>query len=105
MAVTVLHAGADTLPLRFWSIDDPYLYTVEAELFVNGEKTDAQQLTTGFRAVSYDKDRGLRINGAVQWLRGYAPPMSVRLTAAASSAPSLPVTRRRRASAASGTSA
>ena len=41
MAVTVLHAGADTLPLRFWSIDDPYLYTVEAELFVNGEKTDA----------------------------------------------------------------
>ena len=56
MAVTVLHAGADTLPLRFWSIDDPYLYTVEAELFVNGEKTDAQQLTTGFRAVSYDKD-------------------------------------------------
>ena len=49
MAVTVLHAGADTLPLRFWSIDDPYLYTVEAELFVNGEKTDAQQLTTGFR--------------------------------------------------------
>lgn len=72
MAVTVLHAGADTLPLRFWSIDDPYLYTVEAELFVNGEKTDAQQLTTGFRAVSYDKDRGLRINGAVQWLRGYA---------------------------------
>ena len=27
MAVTVLHAGADTLPLRFWSIDDPYLYT------------------------------------------------------------------------------
>ena len=146
MAVTVLHAGADTLPLRFWSIDDPYLYTVEAELFVNGEKTDAQQLTTGFRAVSYDKDRGLRINGAVQWLRGYAqraanewaaigiapewlhdedaassaratpttsalcmwraaPPMSVRLTAAASSAPSLPVTRRRRALAASGTSA
>lgn len=72
MAVTVLHAGADTLPLRFWSIDDPYLYTVEAELFVNGEKTDAQQLTTGFRAVSYDKDRGLRINGTVQWLRGYA---------------------------------
>ena len=40
----VLHAGADTLPLRFWSIDDPYLYTVEAELFVNGEKTDAQRL-------------------------------------------------------------
>ena len=70
MAVTVLHAGADTLPLRFWSIDDPYLYTVEAELFVNGEKT--QQLTTRFRTVSYDKDRGLRINGAVQWLRGYA---------------------------------
>ena len=23
MSVTVLHAGADTLPLRFWSIDDP----------------------------------------------------------------------------------
>lgn len=35
--------GADTLPLRFWSIDDPYLYTVEAELFVNGEKADAQR--------------------------------------------------------------
>ena len=45
---------------------------MEAELFVNGEKADTQQLTTGFRTVSYDKDRGLRINGAVQWLRGYA---------------------------------
>ncbi len=56
MAVTVLHAGADTLPLRFWSIDDPgLLATVEAELFVNGEKTDAQQLTTGFRAVATTK--------------------------------------------------
>ena len=139
MAVTVLHAGADTLPLRFWSIDDPYLYTVEAELFVNGEKADTQQLTTGFRAISYDKDRGLRINGAVQWLRGYAQRAAnewaaigiapewlhdedaaliresnanhIRFMhvagspAAASSAPSLPVTRRRRASAASGTSA
>ena len=50
--VSVLHAGADTLPLRFWRIDDPYLYTVEAELFVDGEKTDVQRLETGFRAVS-----------------------------------------------------
>ena len=70
--VSVLHAGADTLPLRFWRIDDPYLYTVEAELFVDGEKTDVQRLETGFRAVSYDSERGIRINGAVQWLRGYA---------------------------------
>ena len=68
----MLHAGADTLPLRFWRIDDPYLYTVEAELFVDGEKTDVQRLETGFRAVSYDSERGIRINGAVQWLRGYA---------------------------------
>lgn len=70
--VSVLHAGADTLPLRFWRIDDPYLYTIEAELFVDGEKTDVHRLETGFRAVSYDSERGIRINGAVQWLRGYA---------------------------------
>lgn len=72
VAVTVLQAEGKEVPLRFWCPEDPYLYQAEVTLMVEGQAADKQIIETGFREVTYDKDAGVRINGAAQWLRGYA---------------------------------
>ena len=68
----MLKVVSKQLPLRFWSIEDPYLYTVKVELLVNGEAVDETQIETGFRKVGYDKDRGVLLNDVSVWLTGYA---------------------------------
>lgn len=71
--ITKLTAESSHTNLRFWSLDDPYLYKIEVNLLVNGKLTDKTILETGFRHVHYDKDRGgLLINNIPVWLRGYA---------------------------------
>ncbi|MCD8380790.1 MAG: hypothetical protein LUC95_10875, partial [Lachnospiraceae bacterium] len=70
--VTVLSAESETLQLRFWNIEDPYLYRVKVELECGGEVIDSETVETGFREVGYDKDRGVLINGHRVWLTGYA---------------------------------
>lgn len=72
VAVTVLHAMTERIPLRFWSLADPYLYKVRVELRIDNQTVDSQTIETGFREVSYDSERGICLNGTVQWLRGYA---------------------------------
>ncbi len=67
-----LTAGARVSDLRFWCDYDPYLYDVYVTLVVNGEEKDTVKIQTGFRKVSYDKDRGLFINDKYVWLTGYA---------------------------------
>ncbi|GIP16368.1 beta-galactosidase [Paenibacillus montaniterrae] len=58
--------------LRFWSPDDPYLYTVRTNLLLDGEVLDTIETVTGFRKVSYDANQGLLINDTPVWLTGYA---------------------------------
>lgn len=58
--------------LRFWSNYDPYLYDIYCILKSNDEVLDITKITTGFRKVSYDKDKGLLINDSYVWLTGYA---------------------------------
>lgn len=70
--ITLLHATSTTLPLRFWSIDDPYLYRVEITLHTDEGCMDSTSIETGFCQIGYDKDRGVLINGKPIWLRGYA---------------------------------
>ena len=71
-AVSVCSAVSEPLPLRFWDIEDPYLYRVEVTLCIDGQETDSEQIETGFRQVSYEKDRGVMLNGRFVWLTGYA---------------------------------
>ena len=71
-SVTMCKADSGTLSLRFWNIEDPYLYRIEAALCVDGEEIDCTTIETGFRKVEYDKDRGVVINGKAVWLTGYA---------------------------------
>lgn len=79
----VIKAVSEDVNLRFWNIEDPYLYKVEVILHVEGceeKKSDAEKLyesdstviETGFRKAEYDKDRGMVINGKAVWLTGYA---------------------------------
>lgn len=58
--------------LRFWSIDDPYLYDVYVNLIADDEVKDSVKITTGFRKVEYDKSKGLLINEKRIFLRVYA---------------------------------
>ncbi|KAB8289739.1 glycoside hydrolase family 2 TIM barrel-domain containing protein [Bifidobacterium avesanii] len=71
--VTVLKAAtAAPVPLRLWSLADPYLYRVTVTLVVDGEPVDETTVETGFRAIGYDNAKGVTINGVPVWLRGYA---------------------------------
>ena len=70
--VQVVEAVSGVIPLRFWNVEDPFLYRVRVELLADGEAIDQEVIETGFRKVEYDKDRGVIINGRSVWLTGYA---------------------------------
>lgn len=70
--ITLSHAISLPQNLRFWSIDDPYLYRVEVNLHTDNGCMDSTCIETGFCQIGYDKDRGVLINGEPVWLRGYA---------------------------------
>ena len=70
--VTYITASAKAENLRFWSIDDPYLYDIYTVLR-SGSSVDVQKMTTGFRKVEFDIGKGgLLINDEPTYLRGYA---------------------------------
>ncbi len=60
-----------TLPnSRPWSLEDPYLYTLEAALLdENGAVTDVKKVTFGFRKAEFRAD-GFYLNGVKTFLRG-----------------------------------
>ena len=60
---------------RFWSTDDPYLYTVYSILKVNGETVDVDRIVTGFRKTDFKGGvgtGGVYINEKFVYLKGYA---------------------------------
>lgn len=71
--VTYINVSYSAEDLRFWSLDDPYLYTVYTILKdSNGNAVDVQKEETGFRKVTYDENSGVLINDKAVWLKGYA---------------------------------
>ena len=71
--VTYITASYDASDVRFWSLDDPYLYTVYTILKDgDGNVVDVQEKETGFRKVTYDPQSGILINDRAVWLKGYA---------------------------------
>ncbi len=71
--VTYIEASYEASDVNFWSIDTPYLYTVYTILRdADGNAVDVKKEETGFRKVTYDKDKGVLINDKAVWLRGYA---------------------------------
>ena len=55
---------------RFWSPDDPYLYTVTTELFVGDDITDSYETRAGIREIEV-KGNALYLNGEKIFLRGF----------------------------------
>ena len=71
--VTYITAEYNAENVRFWNIDDPYLYNVYTILKDStGKVVDVQSKKTGFRKVTYDKSKGIMINDSSVWLTGYA---------------------------------
>ncbi|MBQ7574134.1 MAG: hypothetical protein IJT23_07720 [Clostridia bacterium] len=71
--VTHIKASYNASDMRFWTTDDPYLYTVYTILKDdNGNVIDVQKKDTGFRKISYNKDTGIMINDKAVWMPGYA---------------------------------
>ena len=71
--VTSIKASFEADDVRFWSIDDPYLYTVYTTLLDStGKAVDVQENKTGFRKITYDANNGIMLNDKQVWLKGYA---------------------------------
>lgn len=57
-------------PEHRWSLDDPYLYTWELELWYDGALSAAYTGRWGLRQVAFDAQRGFLLNGERVQLRG-----------------------------------
>lgn len=55
---------------HLWSCDDPYMYSVETRIEVDGIAIDRVTTPIGVREVVFDPDRGLLLNGRRVALRG-----------------------------------
>ena len=50
-----------------WGLDTPYLYTLETELFRNGERIDGSRTNVGLRTLEFDPNKGFALNG--NWMK------------------------------------
>lgn len=55
---------------HLWSVDDPYLYTVETKIKQNGRQIDKQSTKCGFRTIRFEKDSGFYLNDKPMKLKG-----------------------------------
>jgi len=72
---TILTGTSALNAARFWSPDDPYLYTVYSIIKVDGKTVDVNKITTGFRKTAFQGGvgtGGVFINDRFVYLKGYA---------------------------------
>jgi beta-galactosidase len=53
-----------------WSVDNPYLYTVQSQILVNGKELDRYDTPLGIRTFSFDQHKGFTLNGKDMKIRG-----------------------------------
>ena len=53
-----------------WSVDNPYLYTVQSQILVNGKELDRYDTPLGIRTFSFDQHKGFTLNGKEMKIRG-----------------------------------
>ena len=57
-----------TIPApRRWELDDPYLYTVQVDLFDGNRRIDGCNTRMGLRTLTFDPDRGFALND--RWMK------------------------------------
>lgn len=57
-------------PFKYWDIDEPYLYKVEASVIIDDVVEDCATTSTGIREISYDAREGFKLNGKPIKLKG-----------------------------------
>ena len=50
-----------------WNLNDPYLYTLKAELYCDGKRIDGASSSVGLRTLQFDANKGFALNG--QWMK------------------------------------
>ncbi len=55
-----------------WDVDDPYLYTVEVEVFADSMLVDRQREAFGVRTLEFSPEFGFKLNGRKLFLKGIA---------------------------------
>jgi beta-galactosidase len=55
---------------RLWSVEDPYLYSVQSEVVINGAVVDNAETHIGIRSITFDVREGFRLNGVSTKLKG-----------------------------------
>ena len=53
-----------------WDLQDPYLYTLDSEISIEGKVVDRYRTPFGVRTIAFDKDRGFSLNGLHLKLHG-----------------------------------
>ena len=56
--------------VRFWDIDDPYLYRLVSRVFMDGKELDRCETPFGIREYRFTKDQGFFLNGRHLFIRG-----------------------------------
>ncbi|MCR4860002.1 MAG: DUF4982 domain-containing protein [Bacteroidales bacterium] len=65
-------AASQTVNLKLasphrWDLDDPYLYTLQAEIVSGKEVLDRTEVSVGLRSLEFDADKGFALNG--RWMK------------------------------------
>ena len=55
---------------KMWSIKNPNLYRLVTTLYVDGKKTESNEISTGVRTLRYDPNEGFFLNGENTKLKG-----------------------------------
>ena len=71
-AATLLACNLSVVRPSRWSVRSPALYTVQAEVLVGGDATDAVNATTGFRRATFSASHGFALDGERLVLRGFS---------------------------------
>ena len=53
-----------------WSVNNPYLYTLETEVWVAGKLVDTYETTTGIRSFEFSAEKGFVLNGEQVKIKG-----------------------------------
>lgn len=55
---------------QLWSDKNPYLYTLELQLWIEGRLIDTEQQKVGIRMIDFNKDQGMLVNGEKVIVKG-----------------------------------
>ncbi len=67
---------------HLWTDEDPYLYTLESTVVVNGAERDSCSCRIGIRTAEFDADRGFLLNGRTVKIKGMCVHHDCGLTGA-----------------------